>query len=93
MPLTEEMRLKIFGSPDSTVSLYNQLSDWDSRLPSRKFVSNFEESPENLFESYGDFCENLFDILAVVIILIPISSVRGHTHTYPSVDTHIHIYI
>jgi len=33
MPLTEEIRLKIFGSPDSTVSLHNQLSDWDFRLP------------------------------------------------------------
>jgi len=31
----------------------------------------------NMFDKYGDFREILLEILAVVIILSPISSVRG----------------
>jgi len=49
-PLTEEMRLKIFGSPDYTVVPYNQGTPVYSR--EKKFR-------EILFENYGDSRENL----------------------------------
>jgi len=40
---------------------------------------NLGDSRENLFESHGDFPENLFEIFAVVIISCRISSVHGLT--------------
>jgi len=42
-----------------------------------QFVWNFGGSRENVFDMYGDYPENLLEILAVVIISSPISSVRG----------------
>jgi len=76
-PLTEEIRLKIFGSPYWTVFPSTLLSDGDFRLLPWKPVWNYVDSRENLFESYGDSRENLFEILAVVNIWSLISSARG----------------
>ena len=42
-----------------------------------KCVGNFGDSRDNVFDRYGDFRENLLEILAVVTILSPISSVCG----------------
>jgi len=53
------------------------LGDRDSRLLWCKQVRNFGKSRENSFESYGNSCENLFGILAVVVVLCQISSSRG----------------
>jgi len=75
--LTQEIILKTFGSPDWTVFLSTLLRDGESRLLPWKRVWNSEDSHENLFESYRDYRENLFENLAVVIILSPISSARG----------------
>ena len=47
------------------------------RLLTWKPVWNFGDSRENMFDVYGDSRENLLEILAVVIIWSPISSVRG----------------
>jgi len=47
------------------------------RLLTRKPVWNFGDSRENVFDMYGDSCENLLTFLAVVIILSLISSVWG----------------
>jgi len=58
-PLTEEIKLKIFASPDRTVFLSTLLSDGDSRLLPWNFVWNLGDSCKNLFESYGDSRENL----------------------------------
>ena len=66
-PLTEELRLQIFGSPDFTVFLSTLLSDGDSRL-TRENLFKFGGSREILFEKCGDSRENLFKFLAVVII-------------------------
>jgi len=35
-----------------------------------------------MFDMYGDSCENLSEILAVVIISSPISSIYGHACTH-----------
>jgi len=48
---------------------------WGLRLLTWNFVWKFEDSPENVFGMYGDSRENSFEIVAVVIILSPISSV------------------
>jgi len=64
--LSEEIILKMFRSRDCTVSLCNQLSDWDSRLPQWKPVSTLQGLPWQNTE-----------ILAVVIIWSLISSVCG----------------
>jgi len=77
--LTEEIRIEIFGSPDCTVSLYNQLSNGDSRWLPWKLVWNLGHSSENLFDLYGDSSDKMFELLAVVVILSLISSVRGVT--------------
>jgi len=42
-----------------------------------KLAANFVDSREDLFECYRDSRENLFEILAVVIVLSLISSARG----------------
>jgi len=51
-PLTE-IRLQIVGSPDWTLFLFSQLNVGESRLLPWKHW-NFGDSPENLFEIYGD---------------------------------------
>jgi len=77
-PLTEEIRLNMFWSPHLSVFLVDILSVRDSVY-----------SRENLFEILGTpmkmclICtgtpvKNLLDILAIVIILSPISSVCGN---------------
>jgi len=76
MPLTEEIRLKIFGSPDLSVFLIDLLTGGDSIY-----------SRENSFEMFGTpvkmrlMCtgnsEKSLDVLAIVIVLSPISSVCG----------------
>jgi len=58
---TQEIKFKIFGSPDYMFFLYNQLSDGDSRLLAWKLIWYFGESRENLFESYEDSRENSFE--------------------------------
>ena len=53
---------------------------WVSGTPvysREKMFWNSGDSCENLFESYGDSREYLFEVLAVVIVLSPICSVRG----------------
>jgi len=65
IPLTEEIRLKIFESWDLSVFLINPLSDGETQL---KIVWNFGDSRENVFDMYGDSRSNLLNILAVVII-------------------------
>jgi len=61
----------ILGSPDRSL-------EWRGlRLLTWKLECNFGDSRENLFDMHGDYRENLVDILAVVIISSPISSVRG----------------
>jgi len=75
-PLTEEIRLKIFGSRDLTVFLINLSGDRDSVYTYSKLVWKFGDSRENVFDMYGDSRENLLE-LAVVIIGSPISSVWG----------------
>jgi len=52
------------------------LSAGDS-IYSRKFVGNFRDSRDNVFDMYGDSRENLLEILAVAINLSTVSSVRG----------------
>ena len=47
------------------------------RLNTRKCAWKFGDSRENVFDMYGDFRENSFETLAVVIIWIPISSFSG----------------
>jgi len=47
------------------------------RLLTRKPDWNVGDSRENVFHMYGDSRENVLEMLAVVIILSPISSVRG----------------
>jgi len=71
IPLTEEITLTICGSPDLSVFLLELLRDGDSVY-----------SHENLFQIWrilmnGDSRESLLEISAVVIILSPISFVRG----------------
>jgi len=56
IPRTEEIRLKMFTSPDRTGFL---LDDGDSRLVRQNLFWNFEDSCENLFVIYGDCCETL----------------------------------
>ena len=46
-------------------------------FPHVKICLKFWGSRENVFDMYGDYPENLLEILAVVIISSPISSVRG----------------
>jgi len=69
-PLTEEIRVQIFGSLDYPVFLDSLLSDRDS-------VYSRENLFENVFDMYGDSYENSLEILAIVILVSPISSVRG----------------
>jgi len=52
-----------------------------------KLVWNFGDFCENVFDVYGDSRENLLEILAIGIILSPISSVCGH------ICNHICIYM
>jgi len=76
LPLMEEIRLKIFGSPDYPFPGFP--FEWRGlRLLKWNPVWNFGDSHENVFDMYGDSCENLLEILAVVMILSPISSVCG----------------
>jgi len=82
--LTQEFWLKMFGSQDLSVFLKDLLRDAHSRSLPWKLYWNFGDYRENLFEMNGDSRENLFEflavvyfILAVVIILSPISSVCG----------------
>jgi len=43
------------------------------QLPTWNPVWNFGDSQGNVFDMYGDSCENLLQILAIVIVLSPIS--------------------
>jgi len=53
-----------------------------------KFVWRFGNSRENVFDMYGDSRENSFEILAVVNILSPISSVCGYTRMSHVTESH-----
>jgi len=93
LPLTEEIRLQIFGSPDFffpdlSVLLIDHLSDGDSVYSGETSFRFFGESRENMVDMYGDSRENSLEIFAVVIILSTISSVRGSSvhRTLGSVD-------
>jgi len=54
VPLTEEIRLKIFGSPDCPNFPSTLLSDRDFCLLPWKSFWNLGDSRQNLFESYGE---------------------------------------
>jgi len=71
----EEIILKIFGSPDLTVFLLDLVGAGDSVYSCENLLEIFGEFRENVFDMYGDSRENSFEILAVVIISSPISSV------------------
>jgi len=97
-PLTEEIRLKIFGSPDlDGFPVFSY--EWQGlRLLTWNPVGNFGDSRENVFDMYGDSRENLLEILAVVIIWSQISSVRGaycitHACVWYHVSSHIYLSI
>jgi len=77
--LTEEIRLQIFGSPDHYRNLVRSFEYQGLRLLTWRFVGNFGDSRDNVFDMYGDSRETLLEILAVVIIESLISSVRGMT--------------
>jgi len=62
-----------------SISFPDRSFEWQGlHLLKWNFVQIFGESLKNLFEMYGDSRENLLEILAVVINLRPISSVRGN---------------
>jgi len=67
-PLPEEIRHKIFESPDPSVSWY---IFWVTGTPwlTWNSVWFFEDSRKNVFEVYGNYRENQFHILAVAITL------------------------
>jgi len=68
LTITEEIRLQIFGSTDTPIFPATLLSDGDS-VYSRENLLDIWGTPEkNVFDMYGDSCENLLEILAVVII-------------------------
>jgi len=75
-PLTEEIRLQKFGSPDSPIFLETLLSDGDSRLLQWKTIWIFWDSRKNVFESCRDSSDNLSTFWQSVIFS-PISSVCG----------------
>jgi len=77
VPLSEETRLKIFGSPDLCGFSGHSFEWWGLRVLTWKPVCNFGVSRENVFDMYGDSREIMLEILAVVIILSLIFSVRG----------------
>jgi len=77
VPLTEEIRLKKFGSPDLDGFPVHSFEWRGLRLLKWKPAWNFGDSRENVFDTYGECRENLLEFLAVVIILSPVSSVRG----------------
>ena len=60
-----------------SISFPDRSLEWRGlRLLTWKLVWNFRDSHENLLNTYVDFIENLMDMLPVVIIWSPISSVR-----------------
>jgi len=64
-----------------SIGFFDRTFEWRGlRLLNWKSVSNFGDSHENVFDMYGDPRENLFNILAVVIIVSPISFVCGLCH-------------
>ena len=76
----------MFGSWDLSGFPIDLLSDGDSvytrenfneNVHTWKFLCKFGDSRKNMFDMYRDFRENLQEILAVVTIWSPISSVRG----------------
>ena len=75
-PLTEEIRLQIFGFQDLTIFSLHFWSDRDS-VYTRENLCKFGDSREIVFDMYGDSGENWLEILAVVIVWSPISSVCG----------------
>ena len=82
VPLTEEIILTICGSPDH---YRNPVRSFECRwltLLTWKFVGNFGDSRDNVFDMYGDSRENLLEILAVVIIWSTISFVRGYIRNF-----------
>jgi len=77
-PLTEEIILQIFGSPDPYRNPVRSFERRGLRLLTWNFVANFGDSRDNVFDMYGDSRENLLEILAVVINFSTISPVRGY---------------
>jgi len=74
--LTEEIRFQIFGFEDLTIFSFDFWSDRDSDY-TRETLWKFGDSREIVFNMYGDSGENWSEILAVVIMWSPISSVCG----------------
>jgi len=91
-PPTEEIRLQIFRSPDWTVFQSTLWRDRDSRLLPWNPLWNLGASRESVLQSYRDSPENLFQILAVVIVLSPISSARGYMYVYMCIYMYIYMY-
>jgi len=71
--------------------------EWQGlRLLTWKSVWNVGDSQENVFDLYGDFCENLLEIVAVVILWSLISSVcdvRPTDFIYVCIYICVYIYI
>jgi len=86
VPLTEEIILKIFGSPDHYRNPIRSFECQGLRLLTWKFVGNLGESRDIVIDMYGDSRENLLEIMAVVIILSTISSSRGYTVLWGGYD-------
>jgi len=77
IPLTEEITLEIYLDLRSNHFLVRSFKWRGLHVQTRRIVRKFRDSRENVFDMYGDSRENLLEILAVVIILSPISSVCG----------------
>jgi len=65
----------MFASPES---LHKSVFSFKLRGLRLLPLKLFGDSQENVLDMYGDSRENVFENLAVVIILSPISSVRGY---------------
>jgi len=74
---TEEIALQKFGSPDHYRNPVRSFECLGLRLLTWKFVGNFGDCRDFVFDMHGDSRENLLDILVVVIISSTISSICG----------------
>jgi len=67
----------MFGSRDLTILLVGSFEWRGLRLHTWKLVWKIGDSRKNVFDMYRDSSENWMEILTVLIILSPISSVCG----------------
>jgi len=85
LPLTQEIRHQISESRDPSLFL---IVFWltGTLFTHVEFFWEFGDSRENVFDIYGEWSENLLEILAVVIIVSPISCVCGGLWEYRHVS-------